>query len=193
MVNTRLVWFLEKGSHPSPELCGFRRSHSTLDALLRLEATVCHAYAQRQHVISVSFDLEKVYDTTWRYGILKALHSARLRGKLPLFLKLFLRHRSFKVRMDTTLSHSLSQEESVPQGSVLSITLFNITINRIVEIIPEHLRCTLYANDLSITYASTSLDVDTQPHIPMGRLQWILFLILEDEGHAFLTSSRCSP
>ncbi len=86
MVNTKLVWFLEKGGHFSPELCGLRRSHSTLDALLRLEATVCRAFTQRQHVISVFFDLEKAYDTTWRYGTLKALHSAGLRGKLPLFL-----------------------------------------------------------------------------------------------------------
>ncbi len=80
MVNTRLVWFLEKGGHFSPVLCGFRRSRSTLDTLLRLEATVCRAFVQRQHVISVFFDLEKAYDTTWRYGILKALHSAVLRG-----------------------------------------------------------------------------------------------------------------
>ncbi len=126
-----------------------RRSHSTLDALLRLEATVCRAFAQRQHIISVFFDLEKAYDTTWRYEIPKALHSAGLRGKLPLFLKSFLRHRSFRVMVGATLSHSLSQEKGVPQCSVLSVTRFNIAIDRIVEIIPEHLRCTLYADDLS--------------------------------------------
>ncbi len=120
-------------------LCGFRRSSSTLDALLRLEATVCRAFAQRQHVIRVFFDLEKAYDATWRYGILKALHSAGLRGNLPLFLKSFLRDRSSRVRVDTTLSRSLFQEEGVPQVSVLSVTLFNIAINNIVEIIPKHL------------------------------------------------------
>ncbi len=131
MVNTRLVWFLEKSGHFSPELCGFRRLHYTLDALLRLETTVCRAFAQRQHVISVFFDLEKAYDNTWRYGILKALHSARLRGDLPLFLTSFLRHRSFRVRVGTTIYLSLSQEEGVAQGSVLSVTLFNIVINRL--------------------------------------------------------------
>ena len=56
MVNTRLIWFLEKGGHLSAVQYGFRRSHSTLDALLRLENTICQAFACRQRVMSVFFD-----------------------------------------------------------------------------------------------------------------------------------------
>ena len=32
------------------------------------------------------FDLEKAYDTTWKYGIMKDLHDIGLRGRLPNFM-----------------------------------------------------------------------------------------------------------
>jgi len=41
------------------------------------------------------FDLEKAYDTTWKFGILKDLHDADLRGQLPLFIAGFLCDRKF--------------------------------------------------------------------------------------------------
>ena len=38
----------------------------------------------------VFVDLEKAYDTTWRYGILKDMHKLGLRGRLPTFIENFL-------------------------------------------------------------------------------------------------------
>ena len=115
MVNTRLVWFLEKGGHFSSVLCGFHRSRATLNALLRLEVTICQACACKHRVVSVFFDLEKAYDTTWRYGILRALHTIGLRSHLLLFLWSFLQDRTLRVRVGTTLSSSFEQEERIPQ------------------------------------------------------------------------------
>ena len=36
-------------------------------------------------MVSVFFDLEKAYGTTWKYGIMKDLHGMDLRGRLPPF------------------------------------------------------------------------------------------------------------
>ena len=52
----------------------------------------------------VFFDLEKAYDTTWKYGIMKDLHSAGLRGRLPEFISSFLKDRHFRVRIGALLS-----------------------------------------------------------------------------------------
>ena len=57
-----------------------------------------------QEVVSIFFDLEKAYDTTWKYGILKDLHVAGLRGRMPIFITKFLENRNFKVRLGSTFS-----------------------------------------------------------------------------------------
>jgi hypothetical protein len=45
--------------------------------------------------VSIFFDLQKVYDTTWKYGILKDLFDMGLKGKLPTFMSNFLSNREF--------------------------------------------------------------------------------------------------
>ena len=80
-------------------------------------------------MVTAFFDLEKAYDITWRHGILRTLHSIGMRGNLPLFVRSFLQNRTFRVRVGTALSRPYSKEEGVPQGSVLSVTLFGLAIN----------------------------------------------------------------
>ena len=60
---------------------GFRAERSTNDNLVRLETFILDAFIKREHVVAVIFDLEKAYDTTWRYGILKDLHNFGLKRK----------------------------------------------------------------------------------------------------------------
>ena len=90
------------------------------------------------------FDLEKAYDTTWRYGILKDLHDLGLKGRLPLFIQSFLEDRTMQVRVGSTLSDLYYQEQGVPQGSILSTTLFNIKINNIVNCLDTKTDGSLY-------------------------------------------------
>ena len=68
--------------------------------------------------MSVFFDLEKAYDTTKKYGIMKDLHDMDLRGRLSLFIQNFLSERKFRVRVGTFLSDFYDQEIGVPQGSI---------------------------------------------------------------------------
>ena len=39
------------------------------------------SFIQGHHGVAVFFDLEKAYDTTWKYGIMKDLHTAGLSRK----------------------------------------------------------------------------------------------------------------
>jgi hypothetical protein len=41
-----------------------------LDHLVHFETFIQNVVAKKEHV-SIFFDLEKAYDTTWKYGILK--------------------------------------------------------------------------------------------------------------------------
>ena len=96
------------------------------------------------------FDLEKAYDTTWKYGILRDLFEARLRGRLPMFVSEFLSDRVFKVRFGNTFSDDYTQEMGVPQGSILSVTLFSLKINSLVMSLQRHVQCSLYRHPLKL-------------------------------------------
>ena len=102
---------------------------STTDHLVRLETYIRQGFVKNQHTVGVFFDLEKAYDTTWKGGIMKDLHEMGLKGRLPLFIVNFLKGRKFKVCLDNTHSSLNPQEEGVPQGSILSPTLFTVKIN----------------------------------------------------------------
>ena len=89
MINTRLTWFLESNNHISRFQSGFRSDCITTDNLVRLETFIRDAFTKKGHVVAVFVDLEKAYDTTWIYGILKDIHKLGLRGRLPTFIEDF--------------------------------------------------------------------------------------------------------
>jgi potassium voltage-gated channel Eag-related subfamily H protein 8 len=95
MINARLVWFLESNGLLSNIQCGFRQGRSTLYHLFRFETFIRNAFAKKEHAVSIFFFLEKAYDTTWKYGILKDLFEMGLKGKLPNFISNFLSDREF--------------------------------------------------------------------------------------------------
>ena len=48
----------------------FYENRSTIDQLIRLDTLIRDAFVNKEHAVSVFFDLEKAYDTIWKYGIL---------------------------------------------------------------------------------------------------------------------------
>ena len=150
MINTRLVWYLEKNNLISPFQYGFRKNRSTLDPLFRLSNQIQQGFAQQKQTIAVFFDLEKAYDTTWRQGIISELCELGIKGNMLKFLRSFLTDRYLKVKVGHKISHAFHQEEGVPQGSILSVALFVIAINKITNNISSPVKCSLFADDLAI-------------------------------------------
>ena len=75
---------------------------------------------------------------------LNNLHKLKLRGNLPIFIQNFLSERVFDILLGATFSsESYSQEEGVPQGAILSNTLFNVKLNGIAKILTKHMNCSL--------------------------------------------------
>ena len=120
-------------------------------------AVIRDAFIKKEHVVAVFFDLEKAYDTTWKHGIMKDLHKLGLKGRLPLFIQNFLSDRTFNVRIGNTLSDIFKQEQGVPQGSILSPTLFGIKINDIVKCVKD-LDCSLFVDDFGIFIRSKNME-----------------------------------
>ena len=152
MVNERLVHHLERNRILTKFQCGFRNDMSTTDQLVRLDTYIRDALIDNDHAVAVFFDLHKAYDTTWKHGILRDLYDKGLRGNLPMFIKNFLTCRHFMVLYGATLSDTFVQEEGVPQGAILSTTLFNIKLNDIVKVIMPGVECSLYVDDFVIMF-----------------------------------------
>jgi hypothetical protein len=150
MVNNRLVWYLESNNILTPIQSGFRKNHSTNDHLVRLESYIRQAFYDKEHVLGVFFDLEKAYDTTWKHGSLQDLFKAGLRGHLPKFIANFLTDRTFRVRSGSSLSDWFTQEVGVPQGSILSVTLFGLRVNGIAQSTNPNVQCFLFVDDFCI-------------------------------------------
>ena len=159
MVNNRLVWYLETKNLLTNRQFGFRKNCSTLDPLLMISREIQNAFAVQNQVFGVFFDLEKAYDTTWRNGILKQLASWGIGGNMFAFLNEFLTDRYLKVRVGSVTSSLYLQEEGVPQGSVLSVTLFAVAINSLIDHIPAGVQGSLFVDDFVI-YCSGSTAVE---------------------------------
>ena len=61
--------------------------------------------------------------------------------------------------LDNTHSSPNSQEEGVPQGSILSPTLFTVKINSIVDALPEGIEKSLYVDDLAVYCQSSNMAI----------------------------------
>ena len=84
-INYTTYCHLEINNLISPVGSGFRSERSTNDNLVRLETFIRDAFVKKEHVVAVFFDLEKAYDTTWKYGILRDLHELGVKGRLAQF------------------------------------------------------------------------------------------------------------
>ena len=157
MVNIRLVWHLEESDFLHRQQYGFRRCRSSLDALLRLDSYIKSAFTRREHVVAVFFDLHKAYDRTWRHHVLQQLKKAKFVGNLPRFVQNFLTARTIKTRVGSVLSDPFPQQEGVPQGSVLSCTLFSLAINDLPDQVSPGVQSSLYVDDFAIFVRASSL------------------------------------
>ena len=118
-----------------------------MDHLVRFETFIRNAFVEKEHVLTIFFDLEKAYDTTWKHGILADLWNLSFRCHLPRFIQSFLLECSLRVRVGSTLSELHEQEMGVPQGSILSPALFSIKINNIVKAVLMGTDCSLFVDD----------------------------------------------
>ena len=110
---------------------------------------------KKEHLVAFFFHLEKAYNTTWKYGIVRDLKNLGFEGRMPIFIQNFLQDKRFRVRMGE--NEEKQQEIGVPQGSVLSVMLFNLKINNIVKNINSGTNYALNVDDFLICYRERNI------------------------------------
>lgn len=148
MINNRLLWKIEKNCIISDNQNGFRRNRNTMDNIMKIQTEICNTLARKNSLIIASLDIQKAYDMTDRSLILEALQTIPINGRLFAFCQNFLEKRYFQVRLNNTTSSIKTQENGVPQGSVLSVTFFLLAINSITKTVDQGTTCLQFADDI---------------------------------------------
>jgi hypothetical protein len=78
---------------------------------------------------AVFLDIEKAFDTTWQHGLLYKLSKFKFSTNLLKLIGSFLSQQKFRVSVEGELSTPRYMQAGVPQGSVLSPTLYSLYIN----------------------------------------------------------------
>ena len=154
MINRRLINHLEGNNVLSPTQTGYRKHRSTEDQLAYLAQNIEDAFQEKRKVLAVFFDLSNAFDKVWKEGLLVKLLRTGVRSKMYMWIQHFLFARTARVKLDGILSKKVCLREGVPQGGVLSPTLFLVYINDILTTLSKRVSNTLHTDDLAIWNAS---------------------------------------
>ncbi len=107
---------------------GFRRFHSTANAVLRLTQYVKSGFIEDLSTAACFVDLEKSYDSVWREGLLYKLHRLGINGRMWDWIQEFLTNRTARCHVDEEEGNIFQTNIGLPQGSVIAPIQFNLYI-----------------------------------------------------------------
>jgi ribonuclease HI len=150
IINLRLQWYLESENLLVSQQAGFRQCYSTEDQATYLSQEIEDAFQDKKLVLAAWIDLRKAFDKVWKEGLLKKLRNCRINSRMYKWVKAYLHNRRARVQLDGRKSKKVLLRHGVPQGGVLSPTLFLVYINDLVAELPHGIKVAMYADDLVI-------------------------------------------
>lgn len=129
VIAKQLLSHLERHKLLDDRQYGFRSRRSTGDLLAYVSHVWSSAINNHGESHLVSLDISKAFDRVWHDGLLAKLPMYGFPPCFTSWIDSFLRERSIVVRIDGDQSRAYQVNSGVPQGSVLSPTLFLLFIN----------------------------------------------------------------
>ena len=160
IINERMQWYLESEAVLIPEQAGFRQHRSTEDQTTHLAQVIEDAFQAKKVVLASFIDLQKAFDKVWKGGLIVKMQRSGIKGNMLRWTKAYLHNRKARVLVNGHTGKKVLLRQGVPQGGVLSPTLFILFINDVVKELPKGVKAALYADDLVIwcteEYAATA-------------------------------------
>jgi len=129
IVHKQLTGYIEKHNILFEYQFGFRKSHSTAQAIAELTDNLKRAIDNNLYTCGVFVDFSKAFDTVNHQILVQKLEKYGIRGIPLLWFKDYLQNRKQFVVIDDIESKKQTITCGIPQGSVIGPLLFLIYIN----------------------------------------------------------------
>ena len=136
MINRRLRTFFTSCKIIEEEQESFREKRSTVRSLYRRQLELEDVQRNKKPAALLNTDLEKAFDSVWIDGLLYKLQNMEIKRNLLSIIQLFLSNRLSIKKIGNYHSNNFPNHIGLPQGSVLSPTLFILFINDFIDAYP---------------------------------------------------------
>ena len=138
---------LDKYGPKLPRQCGFEPNRSTMEGVIKLVADINTANKRNGCVVAAFLDCARAFDCVWHDGIRAKLKCYHIPPKLTRLISNYLRDRTMTVKEGTTFSRAFPITAGVPQGGIISPSLFKFYLSDIPISRDENESGSAYADD----------------------------------------------
>ena len=170
ILNNRFQKYCEENRVFHDNQYGFRRGRGTDIAITKIYEKVAINQKEKDHCNIVCHDVSKAFDKIWLEGLkYKITKQQQLPQLIKKVLSSYVTNRTAQIRINTHLGNLFQLESGVPQGGILSPTLFIFYTSDIPRSGPN-CEDVLFADDITQIIENTDQDkeqlvIDTERQI----------------------------
>ena len=150
MINRRLRTFFTSCKIFEEEQEGFIEKRSTVRSLYRTQLELEDFQRNKKPAVFLNIDLQKAFDIFWRDGFLYKLQNIGITRTLHSIIQALFSNRLSFLKIGNYHSNNSPIHIGLPQGSLISPTLFILFINDFIDAYPFRIK---FADDTALSLA----------------------------------------
>lgn len=150
MINERLMWVAEREGWFDRYQNGFRRGKSCIDNLTRLTVDIHTSKQTNENLIVAFLDVKSAYDNVRTSILCDILKKKKCPSLIINYISVWMRDRVTKFILGDDKYETRIVNKGLPQGGVLSPSLYNIYTSEISRYVRKNIKMIQYADDIAV-------------------------------------------